>query len=570
MTDSALQNREYESASRWQKTDWLVLLAITVIALLCFLPGLGAFGILDPSDGYYSEGAREMVESGDFLTPHLNYEPFFDKPILNYWMIAACYKLFGVSEWVSRLPAALGAAKLSVLMYVFARQFLRRRAAIFASLALLSSPMWLTTGHMSLTDMPLSYFVWIALGSFFLAIEKKIRWCAWVGYLALSLGLLTKGPLAGFLVAANLFVYLLITRRKLSDWTALIGSLYVLPGAILTLAIAAPWYLAENAATHGQFFQEFFLNQNLNRAMGVVDHKAGPWYYIPLLLAGGFPWSLFVIMLTPFCVRESWRRIKVSPAEMSDRARVTTFGATFLIFTFLFFSALPTKLATYLLPTFPALALLTGIALDQAARLRSVIGVRIATSLTVFVAAAAGAVLALSLHQPGLSLGTGRLATTIASFMQTTDATTRATGMCAMFLLALGGLLSLFLWGKRPGRAAQVLMLSTVAATAIAVPSGILLAHQEKCRDFQALLGELKTMNIDAVMLGRRSPSAMFYLHKRVQFLSGEEKIVDFAKEAPPRTCFLINQHAVAVLSDEGIEVDVLRKAGAWQIVRLK
>jgi 4-amino-4-deoxy-L-arabinose transferase-like glycosyltransferase len=338
--------------------------------------------------------------------------------------------------------------------------------------------------------------------------------------------------------------------------------------------------LVENAATHGVFFQEFFLNQNLNRAMGVVDHKAGPWYYIPLILGGALPWSAFVLLLAPFWLRQTWRKIKTAPAEMTKRARAVTFAATFVIFTFLFFSALPTKLATYILPALPALALLAGCAIDQAVRAQQLqklaanrpeLAVKISASITLLVGLVAGYALALSLmKQPVGQVANSKFMITVASFIQATDSSTRSIAMGAMFVLAAGGLLVLALWRKQPAKAATALFAATVLATAVAVPSGILLAQQEKCRDFQILVRELTKQNLDAVMLGRRSPSAMFYLHKRVQFLSGEEKIAEFAREAPPKTCFLINQHAATILGDEGIPVNVLRTSGIWQIVQMK
>ena len=111
----------------WQRLDWIVLIGLIVVSILAFLAGLGSFGILDPSDGYYSEGAREMFLAHNWLTPHLNYVWFFDKPIMNYWLISASYAIFGVTEFASRLPAAICGAALVPVLYAFMRQFCRSR-----------------------------------------------------------------------------------------------------------------------------------------------------------------------------------------------------------------------------------------------------------------------------------------------------------------------------------------------------------------------------------------------------------------------------------------------------------
>ncbi|HEY9868973.1 MAG TPA: hypothetical protein V6D08_07390, partial [Candidatus Obscuribacterales bacterium] len=102
-----LQGQQGRTCPHWGARDWLFLSVAIVAAVAVFLPFLGAPTIIDSSEGYYSEGAREMFESGDFITPHLNYKPWFEKPILTYWLIAGSYGLLGVNELAARLPAAL-------------------------------------------------------------------------------------------------------------------------------------------------------------------------------------------------------------------------------------------------------------------------------------------------------------------------------------------------------------------------------------------------------------------------------------------------------------------------------
>ncbi len=554
---------------RWQKFDWLALIIVCVVALLSFLPGLGDFGILDPSDGYYAEGGREMLETGDYLTPHLNYEPFFDKPILNYWLIVGAYKLWGVSPFAARLPAAFCAALIAILMYVFARLFVRRRAALLSSLALLSMPLWLVFGHMSLTDMPLSCFVWTALGSFYLAIEKGIKWTAWLGYIAVGLGMLTKGPLAAFLVVAILVIYLQITRGNFANWCPLFKSLFVLPGTLLALAIAAPWYFAENAATHGDFFKEFFLKQNLDRAMGVVDHKAGPLYYIPFFFGGTFPWCLFIFLLTPLWLRDPIRKFKSAQAALTERDKLTIFSITSTAFIFLFFSILPTKLDSYILPAMPSVAMITGLLLDKLLRLENCRSIELPAALmfvsclllAIVLTCAAANFIPTSLPEHSLAL--------VQDFLISTDSLLRGAGATAMFLLAAAAAILLF-GRNRLRQATTAFIVASILGLSTAVPIGIILAYQDKCRDFHTLLMDMVPMGVDAVMFGRRSPSASFYLHRRVEFALDESALLARVTNASPGTHFLLSEPLVKFLAKHGQNLSVVKTRDEWELLNKK
>ena len=153
--------------------DWQIACLLTLLAALLLLPTLGTYPFIDPSDAWYAEVAREMVETGNFLTPHLNYQPWFEKPILIYWLIAACYKTFAVSEFVAPLPSALSAVALVPLCYLFASKYICKRAALLAAITLASCPMLLIIGHMCLTDLPLTLFLSVSIGAFFYALTKK-------------------------------------------------------------------------------------------------------------------------------------------------------------------------------------------------------------------------------------------------------------------------------------------------------------------------------------------------------------------------------------------------------------
>ncbi|MCC7529643.1 MAG: glycosyltransferase family 39 protein [Candidatus Melainabacteria bacterium] len=347
---------------------WLHLLFVGLVSLMVFVPGLNGYGVIDPSDGLYAEGAREMLERSDWVTPSSNYKPFFEKPILIYWMIMASYKLFDVHEFYARLPVALCGAFSAVALLVFARPFLGARAAFFAALALLSTPLFVTVGHVAITDVPLTLFMMLgALGLF-----SRLHGAHWISlaiaYGALGLALLIKGPVPVALVALILVFYLAWVRPKgmaggYQWWWQRVILLHPFLGTVMMLSIAAPWYIAEGLATKGAFYHEFFINQNFGRAMGTVNHQNPFWFYIPVYLGGFFPWSI----LTLFEIRRYFSLLK-KRWVLTRRASLELFAVLWLVLILALFTVLKTKLATYILPVAPAMAILSGSLLDRVVR----------------------------------------------------------------------------------------------------------------------------------------------------------------------------------------------------------
>lgn len=527
---------------KWLKLDWTILCCLSCLALsLCFL-GLGGFGILDPSDGYYAEVAREMVQTGNFLTPYLNYVPWFDKPILCYWLIAFSYKIFGVSEFAARVPSAVLGASLVPLCFAFCRQFFRRRSAVFSALVLLSSPLWLVLAHLSLTDMTLSFFVWVSTGCLILRVKRPSLSLVLCGYVAAGLGVLAKGPLAIFLIGAFTFIYLAIASRNLAEFKANIIKLNPLAGALIVLIVAAPWCVTESLTTHGAFFIEFFLNQNLSRALGTVDHKAGLFYYVPMFLGGFFPWSLFLL---PW---GRWRRILKWRGEIcrvSDRGKLIAFSAGAGIFALTFFTLLPTKLATYILPSVPAFSIFVGARLDGYLRLKSF---RILLAVTSILALAGIAGIA------GLLINATELPSDI-----TYAALLYFTALIAIPILALR-------------KSSKILGLSLLAVTicgaGVLCPLGLRYAYELKCKDFQALIEAAKQRHLNPTIVGRRLPSAIFYFRRPVKVADTIGELVQAVDGKKDNTeCLLANDGVVDSLRATGHKVKVVEKRGAWSLL---
>ena len=310
---------------------------------------LGGAGLFDPDEGRNSEKAREILVLNDWVTPHENFHPVLDKPMFFYWLVALSYKLFGVSEWSARLPSALAALGCLIIVYRFADQRWGRWEALWSALILLTSAQFFVLARIVILDMPLTFFLTLALCAFYEAAhadEAKRRrlWCLAM-YISLGAATLIKGLIGVVLPGMVFFVYLLLTHR----WSIL-RRIYLIPGAVIFLAIVLPWYLQADARNVG-YLRYFIWDEHFGRFTSENFDRAEPWYYFILVgLVGFFPWTL----LLPFLFREYWKK------RLDDKTLFLTLWAGL---PFVFFSASESKLPHYLLPIFPALAILAGVAL---------------------------------------------------------------------------------------------------------------------------------------------------------------------------------------------------------------
>ncbi len=319
-------------------------------AIACtYLMLLGSFGLAEPDEPRYGEIAREMIELGDWVTPHLNYVKYFEKPPLVYWLTACNVELFGISEFVIRLwPAIFGLIGIAVA-YVLARSLYGRWTGAVAAAVLATTPLFFGLSQIVILDMPLSALMALGLAAFWFAYSTPGRVRALLVvllYVATALGVLTKGPVAAILTG-GIIVFFLILRRDFGALRWLISPL----GLVAFVAIAAPWFILVSRR-NPEFLDFFIVDQHLKRFLTPNEHQQGPWFFLPIVWGGMLPWSLVVL----FAPRALWNalvrvvRLRVSPG--------TLFCAIWSGIVFLFFSLSGSKLATYVLPLFCPLAIL--------------------------------------------------------------------------------------------------------------------------------------------------------------------------------------------------------------------
>lgn len=334
------------------KQTWIYdLLLIASILGIFYAVWIGSHALFTPDEGRYSEVAREMLVTHDFITPRVDGVPFLDKPILYYWLQVLAIALFGLKEWSLRLwPATLGVLGCAML-YVTARVICNRRTAILATVILATSPLYYGAAHFSNLDLEVASFISNALLCFLAGIHlplgKQRRLFLYAAYFFSGCAVLTKGLIGIVFPVAIIGLWILILRRG-----DLLKKIHLGVGITIFLCVILPWYFLVQQA-NPKFLHYFFVTQQISRFLtnGDFNNKQAIWFYLPIIFIGSFPWSIFI--LQTFC-----RGIKQlsSPIEL------------FLLcwfFTILIFFSIPhSKTVGYILSLYPCLAFLISRYLD--------------------------------------------------------------------------------------------------------------------------------------------------------------------------------------------------------------
>jgi len=329
------------------RTDALLLVAFCGFL---FFYGLGAFGLLGADEPRYAQVAREMLDRSDWVTPTLQGKPWLEKPVLYYWETMLSFRAFGISDRAARLPAAFDAAMLIAAVYFFLRRF-RPGSELDGALIAASSAGVIGFAHAAGTDMPLAAAFAIALLGWYAWYESRRRMYLAGFYIFLALGTLAKGPVAPALSA---IIILLFVAAK-QDWRTILRTLWI-PGIVVYLAVALPWYIAVQLR-NPEFFRVFILEHNFARFSENIYHHHQPfWFYLPVFLIAVMPWTLALIVAFAERARLVWAEGKQVCSSPKDSWPL--FLVIWMLAPILFFSASQSKLPGYILPAVPAAALL--------------------------------------------------------------------------------------------------------------------------------------------------------------------------------------------------------------------
>ncbi|MBC8016517.1 MAG: glycosyltransferase family 39 protein [Sporomusaceae bacterium] len=318
---------------------WLV--AIISIMILFF--NLGGIPLLDPDEPVYAETPKEMMTFNEFISPRIYGEYWYDKPPMYYWLVAASYKIFGITEFAARFPSAVLAVACTLAIYLSGRRLFNERAGIAGALVLTTSIEFFYLGKAAVTDMTLLLCLTLSLLSF---IEKRY----YLAYLFAGLATVTKGPIGLLFPGAIVFSYILVTR----NWS-LMKSMKIPSGLLLYAIVALPWYVMMYSI-HGSAFVDTFLGfHNVTRFTSPEHPESVLWYYyIPVLMLGFFPWT--AIML-----QSIWTSLTKGRQDFSALVFLNIWASVI----FIFFTISQTKLVSYILPMYPPLAMIVGWYIDR-------------------------------------------------------------------------------------------------------------------------------------------------------------------------------------------------------------
>ncbi len=340
----------------------LRLAIYALLAAILYLPGLGRPALWEPDEGRYAEIAREMVISGDYVTPRDDIELYFEKPPLVYWAEAASIKIFGVNEFAVRLPAALFSIGQVVVTAALAEMMLGASAGLFAALALALSPLFFGFARFATLDPALAFFLTAALAAFYVAARNEPfsrpsarRWML-TSAAMLALGTLAKGPIALILGGAIALAWMASEGRLRQ-----VAQMPLVWCLVIYAAIVVPWFVLAEARNPG-FMHFFIVHEHLERYVASSEHGWGPWFFIPIVIGGTWPWIFFVPL--------GWSAMRADnglpeSAPAPSRRAAARFLVIWFIVILVFFSIPRSKLGSYILPALAPLAIVAGYGLAR-------------------------------------------------------------------------------------------------------------------------------------------------------------------------------------------------------------
>ena len=336
------------------KLGWAVLILATLY--VCYFSHLGAIGFIGPDEPRYAWIARNMAETGDWVTPRLYGQPWFEKPVLYYWGGALSFKLFGVSEAAARLPSAVSALLATLALAWLAWRLYGAETARWLLLLLPTSVGMIGFSHAAATDMPFSGMLTMAMVAAAVVLglprhtsdtsQQPTPWLA-LGTFGFFLGaaVLAKGPAAVILSGGAVFFWAVFTKR----WRDAFRLFH--PAALASFfATALPWYIL-CARCNPDFFRVFIIEHNFKRYLTPEFRHIQPfWFYIPILLLAIFPWTLLIV---PMFIR-AVKGLRTGSWPGSSSILILCWS----LFPIAFFSLSKSKLPGYILPAVPPMVLL--------------------------------------------------------------------------------------------------------------------------------------------------------------------------------------------------------------------
>ncbi|MBW1971566.1 MAG: glycosyltransferase family 39 protein [Deltaproteobacteria bacterium] len=331
---------------------FMVIIVIFFSARSLFF-GLGKRSLWDPDEGRYAEIPREMIEMHDYITPHLNYIKYFEKPPLYYWLNVISFKLFGQNEFAARFFSAIFGIAGVLLTFFLGFMIFDSLTGFISAIILLISPLYFILSRINIIDPAVSFFITATLFSFYLWFlknekgNKKNLWL-WAFYISMALAVLTKGLIGVVLPLLVIGIWIILTRKF-----SIIKDMKLIHGTIIFLAITSPWFIMVSLKNH-EFLWFFFIHEHFLRYLSSIHRRYEPfWFFLVVIIEGFLPWTFFLPSSLILLFSSKKRETKY----ISEGNLFLLLWITLILG---FFSLSHSKLAPYILPIFPPIAIIVG------------------------------------------------------------------------------------------------------------------------------------------------------------------------------------------------------------------
>lgn len=566
---------------------------LLVIGWIAFGWNLGNVGLIDETEPLFAEASRQMLLTGDWITPFFNGETRFDKPALIYWCQAIAYSIMGVNEWAARTPSALAAMGVIALAFYTVQWYFTKKdelekvtnlprryltAALAAALMALN-PEMIVWGRTGVSDMLLTGCIGSTLLCFFLGYAQNNRaivianwqfpnqWYL-ASYVLIAGAILTKGPVGIVLPGLIMIAFALYVGKFWQIWREMRPIL----GMVIVLVLSLPWYILVTWRNGWNFINAFFVYHNIERFTEVVNGHSAPWYFYFLVVLLGF--APYAVYIPESLVRlKLWQRSYWLQKERSQHLGL--FVSLWFLGVFGFFTVSVTKLPSYVLPLMPAAAILVALSWsDLFPTSQNSTPTHLAfLRISAWVNVAFITFISIALFNLTQIVGPDPAAPELYAEMEKSGIL-KYGGIIWLIITLISSILIL------THRYRQIIIINLVGFTAfiaISLMPAILIMDQQRqlpLRELSALIVESKQPNEELIMVGFKKPTVTFYTKQIVNYIKFSQAALKYIQnpelsKTKSSLLMLIEQEKFPEMELQPDTYKSLATKGAYQLIRI-
>ena len=566
---------------------------LLVIGWIAFGWNLGNVGLIDETEPLFAEASRQMLLTGDWITPFFNGETRFDKPALIYWCQAIAYYIMGVNEWAARTPSVLAAMGVIALAFYTVQWYFTKKdeleqvtnlprryltAAVAAALMALN-PEMIVWGRTGVSDMLLTGCIGSTLLCFFLGYAQNQRpvvianwqfpnqWYL-ASYVLIAGAILTKGPVGIVLPGLIMIAFALYVGKFWQIWREMRPIL----GMVIILALSLPWYILVTWRNGWNFINAFFVYHNIERFTEVVNGHSAPWYFYFLVVLLGFaPYAVYIpasLVRVKLWQRKYW-------LQQERFQHLDLFVSLWFLGVFGFFTVSVTKLPSYVLPLMPAAAILVALSwsdlfpTSQNSTPTPITSVRIGAWVNVVFLT----FISITLFNLTQVVGPDPAAPELYAEMEKSGIL-KYGGIIWLIITLISSILIL------THRYRQIIIINLVGFTAfiaISLMPAILIMDQQRqlpLRELSALIVELKQPNEELIMVGFKKPTVTFYTKQNVNYIKFSQAALQYIQnpgfsKTKLSLLMLIEQEKFQEMDLQPDTYKSLGTKGAYHLIRI-